>query len=333
MRVARGACALAMVGLLLSCQASAGSQVAGATPSPTAGATPSPTGKGGPTIYLPTDVQLSAPSARVVWALVANTLLFVSTDGGNNWTQRSLPPAGLPPSIAFVDESEGWLLTTGSPETQCNSESVSIWHTTDGAATWNQLPAHGIADVQCKKNISFADSRHGFFTAWDDNHRPTVYRTSDGGLTWAGSTLPDPPGFVTEAGGFALQAGSVRSFDGRLLVAAYGNQNEYVFGSRDAGATWTYVSSSNAVPENVTFVTNLRWLKVGNDGSGFETVDGGRSWHAWKSDYSDAAGVASAFVFADARVGYGTVRGWIYQTLDGGAHWTRLETPGVFWPG
>jgi photosystem II stability/assembly factor-like uncharacterized protein len=190
MRAARGACALAMAGLLLSCQASAGSQVARATPSPTAEPTPTPTGKGGPAIYLPTDVQLSAPSARVVWALVANTLLFVSTDGGNNWTQRSLPPAGLPPSIAFVDESEGWLLTTGSPETQCNSESVSIWHTTDGAATWNQLPAHGIADVQCKKNISFADSRHGFFTAWDDNHRPTVYRTADGGRTWVGSIVP-----------------------------------------------------------------------------------------------------------------------------------------------
>ena len=48
---ARGACALAMVGLLLSCQATAGSQVARATPSPTASPTPSPTGKGGPTIW------------------------------------------------------------------------------------------------------------------------------------------------------------------------------------------------------------------------------------------------------------------------------------------
>lgn len=313
-----------MVGLLVSCQSGA---VAGR-------ASPSPTGKGGTTISYPTDVQLSAPSAGVVWALVANSVLFVSTDGGRIWSQRSLPPSlGLPPSIAFVDENEGWLLTTGSPETQCNAELVSIWHTANGAATWSQLPAHGIADLQCKKNISFADSRHGFFTAWDDNHRPTVYRTLDGGLTWAGSTLPDPPGFVTGAGGFTLQAGSVRSFDGSLLVAAYGNQNEYVFRSRDAGATWTYVSSSNAMPENVTFVTDLRWLKVGNDGNGFETVDGGRSWHAWRSDYSDAAGVASAFVFADARVGYGTVRGGIYQTLDGGAHWARLETPGVFWPG
>ena len=326
MQAARVAFGAAMVGLLLSCQPSPGAQAAKATSSPA--------GNGGQTISLPTDVQLSAASARVVWALVADTLLFVSIDGGNNWSRRSLPPSpGLPPTIAFVDENQGWLLTTGSPETQCNAESVSIWHTADGAVTWSQLPAKGIADLQCTQNISFADSRHGFFTAWDDNHQPTIYRTSDGGLTWAGSILPNPAGFVTQPGGFTLQASLVRSFGNTLLVAAYGNQDEYVFRSVDGGATWTSISATSEVPENVAFVTATRWLKIGNDGSGLETVDGGRSWHAWTSDYSDAAGIVSAFVFADARVGYGTVRGTIYLTLDAGAHWTRLETPGVLSPG
>jgi len=37
-------------------------------------------------------------------------------------------------------------------------------------------------------------------------------------------------------------------------------------------------------------------------------------------------------VFADASVGFGTVRGPLYRTRDGGAHWTKIETPGVFWP-
>ena len=324
MQAARVAFGVAMEGLLLSCQSSSGAHIAKATPS----------GTGAPTIYLPTDVQLSAPSGQVVWALVAETLLFVSIDGGSNWSRRSLPPSpGLPPSIAFVDDDEGWLLTTGSPETQCSAESVSIWHTTDGAATWSQLPAQGIADLQCKRNISFADSQQGFFTAWDDNHRPTVYRTSDGGFSWTGSILPDPPGFLTQPGGLTLQPSLVRSFGNTLLVAAYGGQDEYVFHFVNGGATWTSVSASSEVPENVAFVTAARWLKIGNDGSGPETIDGGKSWHAWMSDYSDAAGIASAFVFADAKVGYGTVRGTIYQSLDGGAHGSKLETPGVFSPG
>jgi len=326
MRAVRVAFSVAMVGLLLSCQSSSSPAVAKATPSPT--------GNGGQAISLPTDVQLSAPSPRVVWTLVADTLLFVSTDGGNTWSKRSMPTSlGLPPSIWFVDEKEGWLLTTGSPETQCNAESAAIWHTTDGAVTWTQLQAQGIADSQCKRNISFADPRHGFFTAWDDNHRPTVYRTSDGGLTWVGSALLDPPGFVTQAGGFTLQPSLVRSFGGTSLVAAYGGGAEYVFLSVDGGAVWTSVSASSEIPEDVAFVTAARWLKIGNDGSGFETLDGGRSWHAWSSDYSDAAGVVSQFTFADGAVGYGTVRGTIYRTLDGGAHWTRLETPGVLSPG
>ncbi len=34
-------------------------------------------------------------------------------------------------------------------------------------------------------------------------------------------------------------------------------------------------------------------------------------------------------VFGDAEVGYATVRGSIQRTVDGGAHWERIDTPGT----
>ena len=155
--------------------------------------------------------------------------------------------------------------------------------------------------------MSFIDPMHGFLGADDPNRPPTIYRTSDGGLTWSGSTLPDPPGFVTQGGGFALHAGLIKGFNDTLLVQAWGMQNgaqaetDYVFRSTDGGATWKYLAKPGNGMNNITFVTANRWLQIGNDGSAVETTDAGRTWGAFPTDYHDAAGVASLFVFGDSQ--------------------------------
>ncbi len=349
--VAAASLTLATIGVLLVAT-HLGPAVRHGPPLPATGLvspTPSPTGKGEQVIYLPTDVQLSAPSGEVVWALVADSLLFRSSDGGNNFEQRNMPPQQvLPkPEISFVDALNGWLATGGSPETQCNGAGDAIWRTTDGGATWQKIASvdypqtsgSGIALSQCKQGLSFVDATHGFLAAWDPDHRPTIYRTSDAGLTWARSTLPDPPGFVTQPGGFSLRAGLVRRFGDVLLLPASGMQDgasqesEYVFRSTDGGARWTFLATTGNAIGNLVFVSATRWLKIDNDSSGQETTDAGRTWHSFVTDYSNAAGVATTFVFADGNVGYGSVRGGIQRTIDGGAHWAIIETPGVFWPG
>ena len=298
------------------------------------------TGKGGPVIYLPTDVQLSAPSADVVWAFVASRLLFRSSDRGDNFEQRPLPVSspGNSPEISFTDALHGWYSTSSSPETQCNGQGTTVWRTEDGAATWQRVAvvpgSSGIGYAQCKQGLSFVDATHGFLDGWDDNHPPTIYRTSDGGRSWKGAPLPDPPGFVSQTGGFELRAGLVHRFGGTLLVVAMSGQGDgYVFRSSDGGASWTYVARAGGGANYLTFVTESRWLTIFNDKTGIETVDAGKSWRPLATDYSNAAGVASIFVFGDEFVGYGTVRGGIQRTVDGGAHWSIIETPGVFWPG
>ncbi len=143
------------------------------------------------------------------------------------------------------------------------------------------------------------------------------------------STLPDPAGFVTQ-GGNAFQVVDIKSFGNDLLgLASTGNGLSYVYRSADGGATWTAWIKVPSVSERMAFVTQTRWLFIGNDGSGQETTDAGKSWHGWSCDYKDAAGVASRFVFADANVGYGTVRGGVRATADGGSHWKLIKTS---WP-
>ena len=299
--------------------------------------TPSPTPS---QIPMPTDAQLSAPSTNVVWALVASSRLFRSTDQGATWQERKWVPyqgGGGAPVISFVDDRNGWALFPGVPATQCLQSGAQLWRTSDGAATWRVVATvtdktqepKGLPFAQCKEYMAFADSLNGFVAGHDTTFHPIISRTNDGGLTWARSTLPDPPGFVS-AGGNALRVVTMRSFGDIVLAVAFsGAGPAYAFRSTDAGAHWSYL---DAVPQgslNVALVTETRWLLIGNDGSGQETTDGGKSWHPWTSGYQDAAGVASTFVFADANIGYGTVRGGIQRTNDGGRRWSMIKTPGT----
>lgn len=302
-----------------------------APPSQTAAPSPSPSGT---PIPLPTSAQVAAAGNGVVWMLVGGTHLFRSADRGDTWTARPLPSGNVSPDIAFVSDPEGWAAQRGSPATQCQSQSVTVWHTTDGASSWQKLDASGIADAQCKTALVFVDSQRGFLSAFDENSASVIIRTSDGGKTWAASArLPDPPGFTTAPAGFTLRPGPVADFGSALftyaVALANGQEKTYVFRSGDAGASWTFASTAPVDREAVIFLTPTRWLQISTPQASRETTDAGASWHAFTTDYQQAAPVSPQIVFGDANTGYATVRGSLQRTTDGGAHWTTIKTPGT----
>lgn len=313
------------------------------TPSPTADAVAGVLTKPPHPIALPANAQLSAPSPNVVWSLMVGQYLYRSTNGGATWQQRPLPPsqafcpappAPCPltgqPEISFVSDQEGWVSISGASHTQ----TVILWHTTDGGATWHDLGSTGIADSKGSNGLSFIDSSRGFIDAWNPNVPTVIYRTTDGGRTWTGSQpLPTPPGFKTVCTGcIAMRAGAVRSFGSTLLVPVWqqdGSPTQYAYESNDGGVTWTYAATAPGQDGNVDFVTVSRWLKLIGPGQSKETTNAGVTWHAYASDYSQAAPIAADFVFADSSVGYGTVRGEITRTIDGGLHWVQIKSPGT----
>lgn len=306
---------------------SGGSSVRPSTPTV---APSSPAVAGIPTILvapipMPTFAQVAAPSGSVVWVLVGGLELFRSKDRGDTWQQRPQPSSPGTEWISFVDDYEGWVISSGSPATQCQVQLVWIWHTVDEGANWLRLNATGIGDTRCKSSLSFVDPTHGFLVAWDPNHMPVIYRSSDGGRTWSASQpLPDPPGFTSQAGGVTLMPGQVHAFGPTLLVQA----GRYIFRSTDGGATWSYLVSTPDGSSSIAFVTATRWLDL-VPGQSKETLDAGTTWHGYASDYHQAAGVAPQLAFGDAQVGYATVRGGLKRTVDGGLHWVVLRTPGT----
>ena len=296
-------------------------------------------------IPLPNTAQISAAPGGVVWAVVAGQVLFRSTDDGTTWEQRPVPaiqgrdaPGG---DVSFVDGQHGWDLVPGSPGTQCQAQSIGLWRTGDGGATWEPVSPtedrifttlQGIDTRQCKDTFSFTDASHGFIDAWDPNSPPIIYRTLDGGDSWTASApLPDPPGQVTVPGGSSLRAGRVSRFGNELLVDAVGFEHLYVYRSTDDGGSWSYLAT---VPDsqgtgNVAFLDALHWWAVSSGPGQQVTTDGGKTWEAAPGNLNFAAPIAPVITFGDSLVGYATVRGEIQRTTDGGLHWTRLQTPGT----
>lgn len=245
--------------------------------------------------------------------------------------ERTIPPGlGANLEVSFADDTNGLVLSAGS-EANCQSQVASLWQTADGAASWQKLTPTGIADALCKRGLTSADATHSLFTAWSQNAAPVIYRSADAGRAWTAShPLPDPPGFTTQGGGIVLIPGRPRAFGSVVLLPAGDGRQQagYVFRSTDGGATWTYASTTT-FEGGIAFVTPSRWLQLIAPGYSKETTDSGASWHASSSDYGQAAPTAPEVVFGDATVGYATVRGGIQRTIDGGAHWTPLKTPGT----
>jgi photosystem II stability/assembly factor-like uncharacterized protein len=309
-----------------------------ASPTATPSAAPFPTGATAagvvrPTVVpMPSGAQISAPSSNVAWVTVGGVVLFRSTDRGGSWEQRPLPPSQLrPDGISFTSDVDGWIVGFGSPATQCQVQSIQLWRTTDAGSTYQLLPGKGIADQDCKESLSFVDAQRGFLGSWRRGASSRIYRTVDGGDTWAASApLPDAPG-ITAGADAAVRVGAVRAFGSMLLVEVRTSatvQSRAAFVSRDDGASWSVHAS---VPGDgaFAFVTATRWITVSTPGQSQETTDAGATWHPYSTDYQQAAPVAPVLCFADASVGYATVRGSVQRTTDGGAHWTPFRTPGT----
>jgi photosystem II stability/assembly factor-like uncharacterized protein len=231
--------------------------------------------------------------------------------------------------VSFAEDTNGLLLSAPSAAPDCQSQTVSIFKTTDGAASWQKLAASGITGDFCKRGVASVDATHAYLAATKPGTNPVIYRTADGGASWTASApLPTPPSLANQATSISI-TGRPRAFGSVVLVdGGGGQQTKAVFRSADGGATFSYASTTPSF-DPVAYITATRWLQIVQPGQSKETTDGGSSWHAYTTDYSQGAGIAPEIVFGDATVGYATVRGAIQRTTDGGAHWTAIKTPGT----
>jgi photosystem II stability/assembly factor-like uncharacterized protein len=113
----------------------------------------------------------------------ANSLLFVTTDGGRTWNSRATP-APSPPASDFLGAENGWIAT--SPNSALAPESA-LWVTNNAGRTWMSVtPNLSLEGLR----LDFLTTQLGWaFTPLATPFAPSsppseLLQTTDGGHTW-----------------------------------------------------------------------------------------------------------------------------------------------------
>ena len=261
-----------------------------------------------------------------VWFANAQSGLSIGDDGviqateggGRSWVQSSL--SGLPldglatrwyPGSHFTPDGVVWMVA-----------SERLQHSRDGGRTWEvaALPARVAALVYW---MQFVDAMHGWFSTTGCDEPAAIpcplslYRTSDGGLTWeAAGTLP----------------GSTVAFPDAQNGFAMGGDSGILYRTEDSGKSWTPIAIDGGklpVAHVIYFRTsNVGWMlpAVLSERRLMKTIDGGRSWNLAATLPATGAGLFD-IRFADEDNGWIVGdRGLVLHTSDDGTTWERQDS-------
>lgn len=216
----------------------------------------------------------------------------------------------------IVGDTEAWMV----------GDLGRLFHTTDGAKSWERRPTPGGLSFVALACPSRTD-------LWAAGQAGQILHSSDGGATWAEQQSGAKRQLLSIAFATAQRGLAVGDF-GTLLR------------TDDGGATWSTVAlpadivlppeaaevvdPGDIVLYGVTFADPEHAWAVGEFGIILASSDGGRTWQQQASSVEMSL---FGVWFADARRGWAVgLEATLLATVDGGEHWERraVETPKGF---
>ncbi len=220
----------------------------------------------------------------------------------------------------------------------------------EDSVTWRGLRWRDIGIFRGGRSIAVAGSAKRPFEYWMGTAGGGVFKTGDGGISWA----PASDGyFGGTIGSIAVSASSpdiVYVGTGEHAIRGNVSHGDGMFKTIDGGKTWTYagltgtqqISRVRVHPTN----PNIVWVAAfghvygpSADRGVYKTTDGGKSWKKilFRNDSTGAADLAldptnPDVLYATFWQAYrkpwflssGGVGSSIYKSTDGGDHWTDI---------
>lgn len=173
------------------------------------------------------------------WAATPGGLLH-TTDAARDWTPIDTPQASKVGSVDFVDNQHGWI-----------GSETGLLVTDDGGVSWRAQSSPCTEEVGPSAGLfSFVSAANGFDLCpgnpGSGAQRKTLYRTGDGGATWAliaeakvaGAATPSAGVGALSAAGYATNLHFLDASDGWISLERGG-----VEATSDGGRTWRMLAS------------------------------------------------------------------------------------------
>ena len=251
--------------------------------------------------------------------------IYRTTDGGGLWQWRNVPFGRA--DFGFTDLDHGYALF--SMGAAAGSMGVSIWTTTNGGGDFGRIFFHepgfqySLPFGGIKNGISFRDPEHG----WVGGAEPVVgsiwlYRSVDGGLTWAVQNVDLPDGYEdaqTSTDAPIFHAGGLATLPVQLLGEKFGL---VFYRSEDGGETWDATLSVNLLGTFSIASHNEIIVWDGGD-TIYSTEDAGETWSFHASNWQPAEALI-ALDFVNINDGWALTEDHLYRTQDGGKTWQKL---------
>jgi photosystem II stability/assembly factor-like uncharacterized protein len=220
-----------------------------------------------------------------------------------------------------------------------------LFRSDDGGASWTKLWSQKGTFIRA---IGFIDENNGLFGNVGDYYpgvtdRNALYRTHDGGRSWAPVPLPGPVEGICAIDVLHTRAIYQGHLTNKTIIHAAGRVGgpARLLRSTDGGQTWTYIdlSSQAGMILDVKFLdANTGFVFAGSNSDPaqssaliLKTHDGGKSWRAVYRSSRKLENIWKG-AFPDARTGYATVQSYdpareeqvVVKTTDGGDTWREM---------
>lgn len=275
------------------------------------------------------------------WYVNGFGAVYKTTDGGENWLKIAENKGSFFRTIAFLNDSIGFLGTVGTEYFPNVTDTIPLYRTSDGGVTWKPVDykgpyVKGLCAIDVVKeqyiNHGVTDYRYHIYAVGRVGSPANIMISHDSGVNWTSSSLQSDCKMLFDIKMMDKNVGFVCAASHEDIAQS----NAMILKTVDGGLTWKKVYQSNR-PFETTWKVSFPSEQIGyvtiqsyNPNAEIKqqrvakTIDGGETWTELNL-VEDAGAREFGIGFIDENHGFiGTMNSG-FETRDGGQTWNKID--------